>query len=55
MIDEDNDTLLSAIENLPLEEISEKHMNAKESLSRWGWDLEKIKLINIYKGLQKND
>ena len=55
LIDEDNNTLLSAIENLPLEEISEKHMNAKESLSRWGWDLEKIKLINIYKGLQKND
>ena len=54
LVDEGNDNLLLAIENLSLEQISEKQMNAKDSLSRWGWNQEKVKLISIYKRLISN-
>ena len=54
LIDEGNENLLLAIENLSLEEISEKQINAKNSLSNWGWDQEKEKLIPIYKSLINN-
>ena len=48
-VKEDHNSLKSAILSLKKNEILKKGEGANRSRSKWGWNLEKEKLINIYK------
>lgn len=49
LVDDDETSIKSAIESLSFEDVVIKKKNTKDSIPRWGWNHEKIKLLNIYK------
>ena len=54
LVDDDMTSIKSAIESLSFEDVAIKKKNAKDSIPRWGWSHEKIKLLNIYKQIMNN-
>lgn len=54
LVNDDKTSIKSAIESLSFEDVAIKKKNAKDSIPRWGWNHEKIKLLNIYKQIMNN-
>ena len=54
LVEEDENSLKTAIENLTTEDLATKKKNAQNSSSKWGWKHEKIKLVKIYEKVVNN-
>ena len=54
LVEEDEDSLKAAIEELSFEDLGIKRQNAQDSFSKWGWNYEKTKLLKIYRQVINN-
>ncbi len=54
LVEEDEDSLKVAIEELSFKDLAIKKQNAEDSFSKWGWNYEKTKLLKIYRQVINN-